>query len=106
VQDTRLTQAIAELADAKALLAEILDESPRDPHDVVALVAAQKFLFAALKQIRAAVTVCGDFNTVGSMCVKPAGHGGGHRSVYGAQWTAESNAAAGQWMSKQMTGRD
>jgi hypothetical protein len=49
-----LTQAIAELADAKALLAEILDESPRDPHDVVALLAAQKFLSAAVKQIRAA----------------------------------------------------
>lgn len=49
-----MIQVVAELGDAKALLAEILDEGPRDPHDVVALVAAQKFLSAAVKQIRAA----------------------------------------------------
>lgn len=54
MRDTRLIQALAELDDANKMIGDILDESPRDPQDVVALVSAQKFLSAAIRTIRAA----------------------------------------------------
>jgi len=120
------------ICDAQEIFAELSDDTSGptvDPADLISLRRAQRFISAALGSLTTArqlidlarnaladaycepaeaysETVCGDFNTVGSMCTKPAGHDGGHRSQWGAKWTDESNAIAGQWMSKQMTGRD
>jgi hypothetical protein len=108
VQDSRLIQMREMAKECQTLAAEMLDESIRNPHDMLNVARAEKFAAALAQAVTAAYseTVCGDFNTVGSMCAKPAGHNGAHRSQYGAQWTEESNAISGQWMSKQMTGRD
>lgn len=48
---------------------------------------------------------CGKHNTVGSRCVEPAGHVGGHRSAYGAVWTDESTARAAAAITEEMKGR-
>lgn len=121
MQDTRLKQ-MSEAARAIKVLAqeiqdaadEMLDEGIKDPQGMVH-VGSIRQLGAGVHQMAADIAnraglaeaePCGNFNTVGSECVRPSGHDSEHRSKFGARWTDESVAVSAAWMAKQMTGRD
>jgi hypothetical protein len=48
---------------------------------------------------------CGKFSSVGSRCIKPAGHTEPHLSAFGFQWTDESDRKSAEAIAKSMEGR-
>lgn len=48
---------------------------------------------------------CGTLSSLGSRCVKPAGHPDNHESAYGARWTDESDRASANNIARSMEGR-
>jgi hypothetical protein len=48
---------------------------------------------------------CGKYSSVGSRCIKPAGHTDPHQSAFGFQWTDESDRKSAEVIAKSMEGR-
>lgn len=111
--DSRLNHMRAILDSAADVGKELQDEN-LDIHDRISLVRAERFIFAA-KQALAATTIynpvvgvepaeCGNYNSVGSRCVKPEAHEGPHRASHGFEWDEQSDAAAAKEIANSMKG--
>lgn len=48
---------------------------------------------------------CGKYASLGSRCVKPAGHHDPHLSAHGWQWTDDSDRKAAAFIAKELEGK-
>jgi len=112
--DSRLNHTRATLDAALEVVAELQDEK-LDIHDRLHLLRAEKFILAAGKAVTemsiyspvvgVEPAECGKYSSLGSLCVQPAGHDGGHLSAYGSKWTDESDAKSAIAISRSMKGK-
>ncbi len=110
--DSRLNHMRATLDAALEVVVELQDEK-LDIHDRLHLLRAEKFILAAGQAVAAmsiynpvvGVEPCGQYSSLGSLCVQPAGHDGGHVSAYGSKWTDESDRASAIAISRSMKGK-
>ncbi len=110
--DSRLNHTRATLDAALEVVAELQDEK-LDIHDKLHLLRAEKFILAAGQAVASmsiynpivGVEPCGTYSSLGSLCVQPAGHDGGHLSAYGSKWTDESDRISAAAIAKSMDGK-
>ena len=112
--DSRLNHMRA-ILDVAAEVGKELQGENLDIYDRIALMDAQRLIFAA-KEALAKTTIynpvvgeeaveCGNYNSVGSRCVKPEAHEGAHRASHGFEWDEQSDAAAAKAIAKSMEGK-
>jgi hypothetical protein len=110
--DSRLNHMRATLDAALEVVGELQDEK-LDIHDRLHLLRAEEAILAAGQAVAAmsiynpvvGVEPCGKYSSLGSLCVQPAGHDGGHVSAYGSKWTDESDAKSAAAIAKSMEGK-
>jgi hypothetical protein len=111
--DSRLNHMRATLDAANEVVAEMFTEN-LDPHDAISLARAEKFILAAGQAV-AAMSIyspvvgveppeCGNYNSVGSRCVRPQAHADSHRASHGFEWDEQSDAAAAKAIADSMKG--
>ena len=111
--DSRLNYMRATLDAALEVVVELQDEK-LDIHDRLHLLRAEKFILAAGQAV-AAMSIynpvvgveppCGEYSSLGSLCVQPAGHTDTHVSAYGSKWTDESDRKSAIAIANSMKGR-
>ena len=110
--DSRLNHMRSTLDAALEVVGEFEDEK-LDIHDKLHLLRAEKFILAAGQAVASmsiydpivGVEPCGTYSSLGSLCVQPIGHDGGHLSAYGSKWTDESDRASAIAISRSMKGK-
>ena len=110
--DSRLNHIRSTLDAAVEVAAEMYAEN-LDPHDAISLARAEKFILAAGQAIASmsiyspvvGVEPCGEYSSLGSLCVQPAGHTDTHVSAYGSKWTDESDRKSAIAIANSMKGR-
>jgi hypothetical protein len=99
--------------DAALEVVEDIFEGNLGVHDAISLGRAECFILAA-KQAVAAMSIynpvvgvepCGQYSSLGSLCVQPAGHTDTHVSAYGSKWTDESDRKSAIAIANSMKGR-
>ena len=110
--DSRLNHMRSTL-DAALEVVEDIFEGNLGVHDAISLGRAECFILAA-KQAVAAMSIynpvvgvepCGQYSSLGSLCVQPAGHTDTHVSAYGSKWTDESDRKSAIAIANSMKGR-
>ena len=110
--DSRLNHMRATLDAALEVVVELQDEK-LDIHDRLHLLRAEKFILAAGQAVAGmsiynpvvGVEPCGQYSSLGSLCVEPAGHTDTHVSAYGSKWTDESDRKSAIAIADSMKGR-
>ena len=108
MRDTRALQ-MRELAHGlRAIADELLEENVKDPQEMLHIAAIRQLAADAEKRADLIYEpeLCGRSNSVGSVCVRPAGHADPHRASHGFSWTDRDDATAAAAIAKTMTGRD
>ena len=108
MRDTRALQ-MRELAQGlRAVADELLDDGVEDPQEMLHVAVIGQLAADAEKRADLVyeAELCGRSNSVGSVCVKPAGHTDPHRASHGFSWTDRDDARAAAAIAKTMTGRD
>ena len=110
--DSRLNH-IRSTLDAALEVVEDIFEGNLGVHDAISLGRAECFILAA-KQAVASMSIynpvvgvepCGQYSSLGSLCVQPAGHTDTHVSAYGSKWTDESDRKSAIAIADSMKGR-
>ncbi len=108
MQDSRLIQMREMAKECQTLAAEMLDESIRNPHDMLNVARAEKFAAALAQAVTAAyseiVEKCANRGGFSGVCELPKGHDGKHRQR-STEWDEESQRAFAKAMSAGRFGR-
>lgn len=95
--DTRFTEVLILLDDARTLLADMAEEGGLSAQDVNRLRAAKGFVNSAIPYVQKVLPKCGRSPAGGGKCELNEGHGGKHYRTWpdrvgGFSWTDESQA--------------